>query len=217
MKIFKRSLMVLPLAASLSTASQAQITYLPHVEWPVASGGNGHRYQAVRVEQGISWTAARDLAVSTGGYLASIHSVAENQLVWNIMKGDASLWSSGGYQGCWLGGFQPAGSSEPGGGWSWTSGEAWTFAAWGGGEPNNAAGYEHHLNLMDFGGGFGHSGNIGWNDMEQAGGLWGPMRSFIIEYPIPSPGSGLLGLVAIGVIGRGRRRPEWHKTTIGSG
>jgi hypothetical protein len=206
MKILKGSLMLLPLASSLSTPSQAQITYLPQVEWTLASGGNGHRYQAVRVEQGISWTSARDLAVSAGGQLASIHSDAENQVIWAIMKGDASLWSSGGYQGCWLGGYQPAGSSEPGGGWSWASGEAWTFAAWGGGEPNNAAGYEHYLNLMDFRGGYGNSGSIGWNDMEQAGGLWGPMRSFIIEYPIPSPAGGLLAIAALGACTLARRR-----------
>lgn len=203
---FMRLLMMMPTAAMLSTVGHAQITFLPHVDWPLASGGNGHRYQAVRVEQGISWTAARDLALSSGGYLASIHSSLENQLIWSIMKSDASLWSSGGYQGCWLGGFQPAGSPEPAGGWSWTSGEAWTFAAWGSGEPNNAAGFEHYLNLMDFNGGYGHSANVGWNDMEQNGGYWGPMRSFIIEYNVPSPGSGLLAITAVTGCATRRRR-----------
>lgn len=183
---------------SISTvipAVHAQITYLPPVDWPISSGGNGHRYQAVRVQQGISWTAAQNLALDAGGYLASIHSFAENQILWDIMKSDSSLWSSG-HQGCWLGGFQTPGSSEPGGGWSWISGEAWTYSAWGGGEPNNAAGFEHYMNFMDFNGGYGHSGNIGWNDMEQNGGYWGPMRSFIIEYNVPAPAIGSLGLFA---------------------
>ena len=32
----------------------------PPVEWPIASGGNGHFFEAVYVPDGISWTDASD-------------------------------------------------------------------------------------------------------------------------------------------------------------
>ena len=189
---------------TFSTFANADIVYFSPVQSNIANGGNGHTYQAVRVSEGISWTAAQSLAETAGGTLATIQNETENTLIWNIMKSDATLWSSGGYQGCWLGGYQLPGSSEPLGGWTWVTGETWSYSAWGAGEPNNAAGYEHVLNLMDFSGGYGNSGNVGWNDMQENGGNWGPMHSLIIEFPTPAPSA--LGLVALaGAFGRRRR------------
>jgi hypothetical protein len=36
-----------------------------------------------------------------------------------------------------LGGYQPPGSSEPDGGWTWVTGEAWDYTNWAGGQPDN--------------------------------------------------------------------------------
>ena len=42
--------------------------------------------------------------------------------------------------GAWLGGEQPAGSSEPDGGWKWITSEPWVYTNWAAGEPNNTYG-----------------------------------------------------------------------------
>ena len=182
----RRLLIILgPILAGNTDAADAALVLRNEVTW----NGNGHRYQVASETSGISWHDARDLAVSLGGCLVSIHNDAENEFVKSLIRGDASLWSAGGYRGCWLGGYQVAGAGEPGGGWTWASGEPWTYSAWGAGEPNNAAGYEHVLEIMDFAGGFGLSSNVAWNDMNAMGGNWGPMKTFIIEFAaVPSPG-----------------------------
>ena len=41
------------------------------IEWQVASGGNGHYYQAVLVPSYISWTDAESASEAAGGYLAT--------------------------------------------------------------------------------------------------------------------------------------------------
>ena len=79
------------------------------VEWSVSSGGNGHFYEVI--SEALTWTDARDAAISAGGYLATITSEAEDIFVWNLL--DSSHF--GGHYGPWLGGFQPDGSPEPDG------------------------------------------------------------------------------------------------------
>ena len=196
-----RSTAVLIGVLGAAVPAMSQTTYFNPETW----AGNGHGYQVVTVASGISWTDARDQAASLGGYLVSIHSDAENDFVKSLVRANASLWSSGGYRGCWLGGYQQPGSAEPAGGWSWVSGEAWTYSAWGAGEPNNAAGYEHVLEIMDFLGGYGQSSSVAWNDMSATGGNWGPMKTFVVEFqPVPAPGAGV-ALLAAGLIGRRRR------------
>lgn len=101
------------------------------VEWPESAGGNGHYYDAV--VSSVGWEAARATAAGmmwagAHGHLATITSEAENQFV---------LDSIGGRGGYWLGGYQPAGSQEPSGGWTWVTGEPWGYANWVSGEPNN--------------------------------------------------------------------------------
>jgi hypothetical protein len=62
----------------------------------------------------------------------TITSAAEQQFVVNNFGGGGGSF--------WTGGFQPAGSPEPGGNWQWVTGEPFEYANWypGGGEPNNA-------------------------------------------------------------------------------
>ena len=48
----------------------------------------------------------------------------------------------------WLGGFQDLTSpnySEPSGGWTWVTGEPWSYTNWFPGEPNNTGGGEDYL------------------------------------------------------------------------
>jgi len=79
-------------------------------EWLVADGGNGHFYEVV-YDHDIFWADAMDVAISAGGYLATITSQEEEDFVWTVIDDAALSWSVG----PWLGGFQPDGSPEPDG------------------------------------------------------------------------------------------------------
>jgi len=90
-------------------------------------GDNGHHYGVV--DRQLCWDAARDDAQArvfhgVRGHLVTLTSNAESAFV------TASLPVAN----AWLGAFQDhgaAGFSEPGGGWSWVTGEPFTFARWG--------------------------------------------------------------------------------------
>ena len=98
--------------------------------------GEIHWYEAVYLpEGGINWVQAKALSEEAGGYLVTLHSDAENEFVFNLIK-DQKFWfkwdGSHNYvlSGPFIGAFQPQGSKEPNGGWRWVSGESWTFSKW---------------------------------------------------------------------------------------
>lgn len=98
--------------------------------------GRTHWYEAVHTpEGGVNWVQAKALAEEAGGYLATLHSKAENQFVFELIA-DKKFWfewdSRHNYvmNGPFLGGFQPGGSSEPDGGWKWVTGEPWSYRNW---------------------------------------------------------------------------------------
>ena len=108
---------------------------------PVQFPGNGHFYDAISVPGGISWQDARDAAASMTfmglqGHLATITSADEQQFLNDTFPGT---------HGFILGGFQPPGSPEPGGGWQWVTGEPFVYTNWGPIEPNNSGGIEDVL------------------------------------------------------------------------
>ena len=83
-------------------------------------------------------------------------SLIDNQDFWIVNGSNCN-------EGPWLGGFQPPGSAEPSTGWSWVTGEAFSFTAWDAGEPNNFNGAEEdHLQFYDCTGGAVRSAH--WND-----------------------------------------------------
>lgn len=102
--------------------------------------GDIHYYEVVYVPSGnLNWYQAAKLAEDAGGYLASITSAEENAFVFGLVSDQKYFWvfPEGGpmkhYKisiGPFLGGYQPEGSVEPAGGWSWLSGEAWTYSNW---------------------------------------------------------------------------------------
>lgn len=104
------------------------------IEWPVAAGGNGHAYLPVAVSSLISWDDAARLAREHGGYLATITSAGENAFIYSLIEG-SQFWN--GEHGPVLGGYQRPGSTEPAGGWTWVSGEPWSYSNWSGGQPDN--------------------------------------------------------------------------------
>jgi hypothetical protein len=95
----------------------------------------------VSVLSGISWTSAERSAEAEGGHLATITSAAENDFVFSLV--DDAKWFKD-YSGPWLGGSAPINRTNPADGWSWVTGEQWSFANWGG-DLNNSGGKENRL------------------------------------------------------------------------
>ena len=149
----------------------------PMTQWKAAQGGNGHWYQAVRVLGGIFWHEARDVAYSRGGYLATIHSEAENNFTYALINGDADLWYFDGWGsgiGPWIGGYELGEGT-----WYWITAEGWTFAAWASGEPNNLGGNEAFAHF------FSNTGSLmnnTWNDI----GAEVLVHGYIIEWSRPA-------------------------------
>jgi hypothetical protein len=90
---------------------------------------NGHYY--ILTNSG-TWNEAEAEAVAAGGHLVTVNDATENQ--W--------LLDTFGDENRWIGLHQPAGSSEPDGGWTWSSGESVTYTNWCSSEPNDDGG-EH--------------------------------------------------------------------------
>jgi hypothetical protein len=144
-----------PLLLAAMTAGHA----VP-LQW-AAPGGNGHWYDVVSGSR--TWEQSRDAAAALSysglkGHLATFTSASEWAFYTTNMRVDNQ----------WLGGFQPAGSPEPAGNWQWVTGEAWTYAAWNSGEPNNLGGENA---LMSWNGGWY------WNDLNGASSL-----GMVVEY-----------------------------------
>jgi hypothetical protein len=143
---------------------------------------NQHYYLLVRTPEGVTWQAAQNHAVALGGTLATITSAAENNFVFSRAS-DPTVWvlaqNPTRILGPWLGGFQPAGTAEPLGGWSWATGEAWSYANWHPNEPNNVNGNEEHLQFYTL----GTVPAAKWNDLLATK----PMLGYVVELEVVPP------------------------------
>lgn len=134
------------------------------VQWDA----NGHYYEVVSVPAGLTWDAARAAAVARGGYLATITSREENDFVHSLIDDQPGYWTTSGTapnqnaSGPWIGLYQPTGSPEPAGGWTWMTGEPLTFTNWAVNRPNNLDGIENYGHF--FGMGTGNYADT-WNDL----------------------------------------------------
>jgi hypothetical protein len=138
------------------------------VQWRVEDGGNGHWYRCVRILPGVDWETARLACESVGGHLATIHSAAENDIVFSL-TGDPKSWPM--RFGPWLGGYESAS------GWAWVTGEPWSWTNWEPGEPNNVCPFgEDRVHFIHYG--------PQWNDLYHDGycGTEGPVWSYIVEW-----------------------------------
>lgn len=106
--------------------------------------GTTHYYQVVYLPDGnMNWFQAAYAADKAGGYLACISSEKENAFIFEQVNNKKYFWNfpafvegrshANHYEisiGPFLGGYQPEGSQEPAGGWSWLSGETWNYSNW---------------------------------------------------------------------------------------
>ena len=159
------------------------------VTWEVSEGGNGHRYEAIPVTEGITWADASVAVQAMEGnwHLVTITSAEENAFVLDLVNDQSEFWTPGAnsslvgqmYKGPWIGGYS---SSYTANDWTWETGEPFDFSAWGHYEP--------------FGNGdricwaqFGNSGPKAWNDARNYGTYSVP--GYIVESaetaPIPEP------------------------------
>jgi hypothetical protein len=170
------------------------------VRWEPSAGGNGHWYQAVRNTNAANWTQVNELARAEGGYLATITSAAENAFVFSLVDFPEFFQAVGGGAGPAIGGFQPDGSPEPGGGWTWVTGEAWGYSNWappGHGfpqMPDNAGGKVNENRLHFFSGAQGVPAPT-WNDLPD----WDAnLGGYVVERDTAPPGVVSLGLRSLG-------------------
>lgn len=99
-------------------------------DW-VTNPANGHSYSIV---EGFPWEIAEANAVALGGHLVTIRSYEENEwLLHNVIQPFTSV-------PVWIGLYQPPNTTEPGGGWVWSSGEPVVYTHWATGEPNEYLG-----------------------------------------------------------------------------
>lgn len=182
--------------ASVSMGQMLETTSV----WSIVAGGNGHTYELFSFQGGINWADAQAAAVARGGYLATITSLAENEFIYNSLAigSNNGVWHIDIFNsqiGPWLGGFQPAGSPEPAGGWQWVTGENFAFTNWSSDEPNNSGGTENRLHF------FGNPGRTSrWNDVIDTVLIEG----YVVE-TVPSPAPVAVFALA-GLAGLHRRR-----------
>ncbi len=146
---------------------------------PLINPNNGHAYKVVSAFYG-DWTTARDEAAlnmynGAPGHLATFTDQAEIDWALNNLSATRP----------WIGLFQDTTSpnySEPLGGWTWVTGEPFTYTNWAVGEPNDlgASGLsENHAEMF---------GSGEWNDTEEFNGF---TDSYIIEWDGGGGGAGV--------------------------
>jgi hypothetical protein len=153
------------------------------VQWKVSEGGNGHWYRFVN-DLNISWTNARHASELVGGHLATTTSKAEFDWLFAQLNPNEDAWIQiGPGAGPYLGGFRTG--SDPSAGWSWVTGEPWTYERWVPGEPTGCGcgpggctTDERYLHIERT-----NATAASWNDIDDSGGSAGCGR-FVSGYVI---------------------------------
>lgn len=118
-----------------------------YTQWTVASGGNGHWYKATTNAAVNSWTDAEKACEADGGHLATLTSAEENAFVFTLVDQPSlwQLWNGNHGIGFWIGGHAPEPRATPDTGWTWVTGEPWSYTSWVSGDPGNGSGIEDEL------------------------------------------------------------------------
>ena len=121
---------------------------------------NGHTYQFYKGF--LPWTTAKEYAESLGGYLMTVTSEQEQNLLaqYNAVNPTAELW---------LG----ASDADLEGDWRWITGEPFSYENWADEEPNNSSSLNNPENYL------GVNTTGCWNDYSD---ISGAVNGFIVEY-----------------------------------
>ena len=130
------------------------------VQWRVEDGGNGHWYLALATNDRVTWEAARDLATTMGGHLATLTTASEDDFVFSFVSGRPELWSRNAFGGPFLGAYQLNPMSNSAEGWTWVTGEPWNYTKWAVNEPGDQAGPGERESFLQY-----RDGSGGWNDI----------------------------------------------------
>lgn len=173
------------------------ICYSTPVKWALDDGGNGHWYEVV-LAPNIDWDTANQATSDRAGdwYLTTITSEAENAFVLSLFLNIDEAWVYSGhsslvghvYSGPWIGGQSSSFSAND---WSWSTGEAFSYNAWG---PYEPFGNGNRISFAKLG------SSIGWNDLRN----YSLTTGYIVESVIPEPAT--VSLLALGSMLAGRRR-----------
>lgn len=126
----------------IATTNIVPTSVLGYAQWTNGAGANGHWYRAFTnsASSPLNWVQADQVATNAGGYLATITSSNENTFVFNLINNPIYFQGAGGNgAGPAIGGVQTNGAAEPAGGWTWETGEPWSYTSWnvGQGQPDN--------------------------------------------------------------------------------
>ena len=107
------------------------------VQWRVEDGGNGHWYEVMPYGAYATWSEAAADAVARGGYLATLTSQEEDDLVTMLYQ---SIGDQDSCDTCSSGTAALIGGQlDVFGEWQWVTGEAWDFTNWYPGEPTGGS------------------------------------------------------------------------------
>lgn len=158
------------------------------VQWTTGTGATGHWYELI-LDDTVGWTAAHTAATAKGGYLATILSAEEQAFILSTFFKVGS-----GYGSYWIG----LTDAETEGVFKWVTGEPFSYANWGIGQPDNneafAGGPEDWVQLVwRSDGATPHEGR--WNDAPEQG-FFGRTdfphlnrKGYLVEYtviPVPA-------------------------------
>jgi hypothetical protein len=121
-------------ALSAAAVFAVAVAWADPVLWDPGAGGNAHFYERVTTPDGIRWDQAAQAAEARhwqgmAGHLVVITAPEENAWIWDQLDHPV---------GCWLGGRQVPGTSEPAADWQWVTGEVWSFTNWESGQPDSS-------------------------------------------------------------------------------
>lgn len=149
---------------------------------------NGHDYSMISTD---SWTNSEAFAVTQGGHLVAVNDAAENTFLNNTFGKNVALW---------IGLSRTAPNAAT---FAWSNGDAVTYTNWAWGEPNNCCGGEDYTHTYTDG---------TWNDLfnvsTYAGDKFGILEK--VSTKVPEPGTLLMALTGLGLLGLARRRKSKH-------
>jgi hypothetical protein len=136
--------------------------------------GNGHAYLAVATGGPVTWSFAKGEAEKRGGHLATLTSPEENQFVYGLVRDRPELFDSKDF-GPWIGGVRTVKDAGAANGWSWVTGEPWSYTLWGIGQPDNDLGVEDAVHYYPQG---NHTFPV-WNDLSPQS---TEIKGYVIEF-----------------------------------